>query len=362
MGFVDPPLVLTRARARRSAIEALNERGRVLLRAIAEALARPRRRGVDRHRRDGIDCAGQVRRPRQRFAEEERSRQPSVFSVLRALVELFASAGRRAPRAVRRVRLRPGVPVRADRAAAASAPDDQRDLVLYLPDEIAGRGPPCAQPRRAHRYEFEVGGRVDRTACRATAPPTPYRADAAASPRGSDHAPGEYAALGRARARRRSSAATCSRSCWARSSPSRCRAPPSELFRRLRERNPAPYGVADQPRRRRVPGRRVAGDVRAGRGRRADRDLPDLRHHRARRATRIDDAAQIRELLNSDKDETELTMCTDVDRNDKSRICVPGSVRVIGRRQIEMYSPADPHRRPRRGRAARRNSTRSTRS
>jgi anthranilate synthase len=31
-------------------------------------------------------------------------------------------------------------------------------------------------------------------------------------------------------------------------------------------------------------------------------------------------------------------MCTDVDRNDKSRICVPGSVRVIGRRQIEMYS------------------------
>jgi len=31
-------------------------------------------------------------------------------------------------------------------------------------------------------------------------------------------------------------------------------------------------------------------------------------------------------------------MCTDVDRNDKSRICEPGSVKVIGRRQIEMYS------------------------
>lgn len=31
-------------------------------------------------------------------------------------------------------------------------------------------------------------------------------------------------------------------------------------------------------------------------------------------------------------------MCTDVDRNDKSRICEAGSVRVIGRRQIEMYS------------------------
>ncbi len=52
----------------------------------------------------------------------------------------------------------------------------------------------------------------------------------------------------------------------------------------------------------------------------------------------IADAAQILTLLNSSKDESELTMCTDVDRNDKSRVCEPGSVRVIGRRQIEMYS------------------------
>jgi anthranilate synthase len=52
----------------------------------------------------------------------------------------------------------------------------------------------------------------------------------------------------------------------------------------------------------------------------------------------IGDAAQVFALLASAKDESELTMCTDVDRNDKSRICVPGSVRVIGRRQIEMYS------------------------
>jgi hypothetical protein len=52
----------------------------------------------------------------------------------------------------------------------------------------------------------------------------------------------------------------------------------------------------------------------------------------------LEDAERIRELLNSYKDEAELTMCTDVDRNDKSRICIPGSVQVIGRRQIEMYS------------------------
>src|SRR5690606_22927280 len=58
----------------------------------------------------------------------------------------------------------------------------------------------------------------------------------------------------------------------------------------------------------------------------------------ARGADALEDAARIRALLNSDKDEWELTMCTDVDRNDKARVCVPGSVRVIGRRQIELYS------------------------
>src|SRR5262249_25212021 len=52
----------------------------------------------------------------------------------------------------------------------------------------------------------------------------------------------------------------------------------------------------------------------------------------------LQDAENIRALISSVKDESELTMCTDVDRNDKSRICEPGSVRVIGRRQIEIYS------------------------
>lgn len=35
--------------------------------------------------------------------------------------------------------------------------------------------------------------------------------------------------------------------------------------------------------------------------------------------TPIEDAANIKELLNSAKEESELTMCTDVDRNDKVR-------------------------------------------
>lgn len=52
----------------------------------------------------------------------------------------------------------------------------------------------------------------------------------------------------------------------------------------------------------------------------------------------LEDALQIKKLLSNPKEESELTMCTDVDRNDKSRICKPGSVKVLGRRQIEVYS------------------------
>ena len=49
-----------------------------------------------------------------------------------------------------------------------------------------------------------------------------------------------------------------------------------------------------------------------------------------RGADAIEDANNIQSLLDSEKEESELTMCTDVDRNDKSRICEAGSVKVIG--------------------------------
>jgi anthranilate synthase len=58
----------------------------------------------------------------------------------------------------------------------------------------------------------------------------------------------------------------------------------------------------------------------------------------ARGRDAIGDAEQIRQLLNSEKDEFELNMCTDVDRNDKARVCVPGTIKVLARRQIETYS------------------------
>jgi anthranilate synthase len=57
-----------------------------------------------------------------------------------------------------------------------------------------------------------------------------------------------------------------------------------------------------------------------------------------RGADALQDADRVFEILDSSKDKSELTMCTDVDRNDKSRVCKPGTVQVVGRRQIEKYS------------------------
>lgn len=116
----------------------------------------------------------------------------------------------------------------------------------------------------------------------------------------------------------------------------RCDSKPSQISKRLKEINPSPYSffinlgnqeylVGASPEMFvRVNGRRIetcpiSGTIRRG-------------------ADPIEDSAQILKLLNSKKDESELTMCSDVDRNDKSRVCEPGSVKVIGRRQIEMYS------------------------
>src|SRR5215831_13630312 len=87
-GFADPPLVLE-ARGRRFSIRGLNGRGEVLVDIVAEHL-----RGLDAiatlEARDGrID--GTIREPTGRFPEEARSRQPSVFSILRAIGELFGA-------------------------------------------------------------------------------------------------------------------------------------------------------------------------------------------------------------------------------------------------------------------------------
>ena len=328
IGFVDPPIQLV-TRERSFAVDALNERGAVLLPAIADAvrvLDAAADVDVSAHR-----VAGRIREPERRFSEEERSKQRSAFSLLRALVDLFYSAddphlGLYGAFAYDLAFQFEPIPHRLPR------PADKRDLVLFLPDELVI----VDHTRRVavrHEYDLAVGTASTRGLPR-TGPVVPFRT-ADRVERTSDHAPGEYAATVRLahEAFRRGDLFEVV--------PGRtffepCRVHPSELFRRLRERNPAPYGalmnlgagehlVSASPEMYvRVEGSRV--------------ETCPISGTIARGSDVMGDAEAILELLNSEKDASELTMCTDVDRNDKSRICVPGSVRVIGRRQIEMYS------------------------
>ncbi|HEU0216568.1 MAG TPA: anthranilate synthase component I [Stellaceae bacterium] len=331
MGFIDPPLVFT-ARGRWFSVEALNRRGRVLLPAVADALGgvpavTARAEGEDR-------VAGEIAPSEARFPEEERSRQPSVFSVLRALIELFGSdedqhLGLYGAFGYDLVFQFEPMPLRLPR------PVDQRDLVLYLPDEMLVVDH-MRQVSEVHRYEFEAGGRSTAGLPRATEA-APYRLDRApaAPPAESDHGPGEYAALVE-RARAAFARGDLFEVVVGQLFADACADPPSTVFQRLRRANPAPYGalinlgageflVAASPEMYvRVEGRRI--------------ETCPISGTIARGRDPLEDAERIRELLNSVKDESELTMCTDVDRNDKSRVSVPGSVRVIGRRQIEMYS------------------------
>src|SRR6266851_9465119 len=122
--------------------------------AVAEALAALPAAEIRHAGKDRVD--GAVRDSETRFPEEQRSRQPSVFSVLRALGELFASPedehlgfygafGYDLVFQFEPMRLK------------LPRPPQQRDLVLYLPDEIL-MVDHMRQQQTVHRYDFEVGG------------------------------------------------------------------------------------------------------------------------------------------------------------------------------------------------------------
>ena len=327
MGFVDPPVAVT-SQGDIVTAEALNPRGEVLLSPVRQVIQELAHVSIVEENADRLIF--QIERPVDRFEEEERSRQPSSFAVIRAIVELFNGpdehlglygafgydlAFQFEPIDLKLVR-----------------PENQRDLVLYVPDEIIVVDHQGGIAER-RRYEFSYKGSSTADISRGGAR-EPYQPDLDLEPM-RDHETGEYAEvvdLARQYFARGDLFEVVSSQTFVEPSPE----PPSELFRRLKEQNPSPYGflinlgqaewlVGASPEMYvRVEGDRV--------------ETCPISGTIARGQDPLDDASQILALLNSEKDESELTMCTDVDRNDKSRICVPGSVKVIGRRQIEMYS------------------------
>jgi len=340
LAYVNPPVEIT-TRGREVTARALNDRGRVLLPVIADAMRRvgtemtgdnSNKRGAQA-RPDQQDLAVTVYVPEGEgaFTEEERSRQPTVFSALREIVAafgcddphlgLYGAFGYDLAFQFEPVRLR------QDRT------DGQRDLVLHLPDEIY-----VVDLRREeavkYSYEFRVGGAGTAGHERETAV-TPQAEPAAV--RTSDFdlpVPGRYAAIV-AKAKERFKCGDLFEVVPSHVFHERCSSP-AAFYERLRQRNPAPfeflfnlgdgeYLVGASPEMYvRVQGDRV--------------ETCPISGTIARGADPLEDAANIAVLLGSAKEESELTMCTDVDRNDKSRVCVPGTVTVIGRRQIEMYS------------------------
>jgi anthranilate synthase len=326
LGFADPPLVVE-ARLRDFRISALNSRGEVLLAFLAETLAGPELTFTERA---ATVLAGSIADDGPALDESLRTRRSSVFSLLRRIRDLFAS---------------PSDPLLGLygafgydlifqlEALKEKRPRDpaQRDIVLYLPDEILVTDHAANSSSRV-RYEFSHAGRSTAGLPRDT-PDAAYRRDGGASFR--DQPPGHYREIVRV------AQDAFKRGDLFEAVPGQlfgqpCGAQPSQVFGHLARINPAPFGAL----------------INLGAGEFLVSASPEMFVRSdgvrietcpisgtiARGADSLGDAEQIRKLLNSQKDEFELNMCTDVDRNDKARICEPGSVKVIGRRQIEVYS------------------------
>ncbi|WP_298982222.1 anthranilate synthase component I [uncultured Roseibium sp.] len=328
MALVNPPLVMEAA-DRKVEIRTLNERGMVILPAIRDLLKfHP---DVDTFEASDTKIELTVKTPDRLFNEEERSRQPSTFSIVRELKNLFAcdddqlglygAFGYDVAFQFEPIDLK------------LQRPDDQRDVVLFLPDEILIVD---HHGKRAYvlEYDFVVNGRSTKGLER-TGEKRQYTT-ANIDPGRGDHEPGEYSKLVE-KAKDYFRRGDLFETVPGQTFYEPCANPPSAVSRRLAQINPSPYSFFfNLGNNEYLVGASPEMYVRVTGGRRVETCPISGTIRRGKNA--IEDEAQIRKLLNSEKDEAELTMCSDVDRNDKSRVCVPGSVKVIGRRQIEMYS------------------------
>ncbi|MBV2367030.1 anthranilate synthase component I [Streptomonospora nanhaiensis] len=337
LGYVDP-CVEVAARGRRVTAVALNDRGRVLMPVIAAAFAE---HGAARSGDpDRFEVTVPEPGPGEFFTEEQRSRRPSVFSVLRSIVALFSAEDDPHLGLYGAFGYDLAFQFEPIEPVLERHPED-RDLVLHLPDAIVVRDRKRETCLR-YTYEFTregaaagAGPATTHGLPRATEP-TPAVVPAEIPP---PPEPGSYARIVE-KAKERFVRGDLFEVVPGHRTYGACESP-ARFYERLRERNPAPYEfffnlgegeylVGASP----EMFVRVSGAP--GQGQRVE--TCPISGTIARGDDALGDAENIRELLSSLKEESELTMCTDVDRNDKSRVCEPGSVRVIGRRQIELYS------------------------
>ncbi|CEG57167.1 anthranilate synthase component I [Legionella fallonii] len=328
LGFYNPPLAII-CKQDLISLEALNQRGEVLLAFIYPLLASQNNLELLLH--TNVLCQVKMKPSQQVFSEEERSQQPSVFSIIRLLLAFFKSEedshlGLYGAFGFDLI-------YQFEQLEQCKERDPkQRDMVLYLPDEIF-----IVNHRKeeayVRRYDFQYQGKSTQSLAREGVY-LPYQAINQPDKSG-DHELGEYANVVN-KAKERFACGDLFEVVPSQTFYSHYTEQPSALFSKMRRINPSPYGFfinlgneeyligASPEMYVRVQGKRVETCPISGTIKRGD--------------DAIEDALNIQALLDSPKEESELTMCTDVDRNDKSRICEAGSVKVIGRRQIEMYS------------------------
>jgi anthranilate synthase len=317
-------------RGRQLEFRALNERGRMLLRLLHPVLSNHSQWDLDAQTADST--AIRLHPLAERFPEEERSKQPSPFSVLRALIQEFRHPDD--SRLLLAGAFGYDLLLEFDPIRLRLPREGHKHLHLLLCDDIYFMD---RKRETIERFQYDFSGEAGSTVGLARTSPVAAKPRAAGAPSAaivSDHVPEEYCRkveTVREGMRQGNYYEVVLRQTF--SAP--YTQSPSELFERIQKSSPSPYEFilqmgdeqligASPEMFVRVEGEKVETCPIAGTARRSGDPLRD--------------AESIRDLLNSTKEESELTMCSDVDRNDKSRVCVPGSVRVVGRRLIESYA------------------------
>lgn len=263
------------------------------------------------------------------FPEEERSKQPSVFSVLRALVDEFCHPDDSRLSLVGAFGY--DLLFQFDPIQLHLPREDRKDLHLFFCDDIYYMD---RKKEQIERFEYEfVLDELSTAGLPREGQVVPKPAKRKPSPITSDHTPEEYMANVET-VRKGMKVGNFYEVVLRQTFKTTYSGSPSKLFETIQQASPSPYEFILQLGEEqligaspemfvRVEGPRVETCPISGTARRTGDPMVD--------------AENIKQLLMSAKEESELTMCTDVDRNDKSRVCVPGSVKIIGRRLIESY-------------------------
>ncbi len=232
MGFVNPAIVIT-AVAQTFRIEALNQRGKIILKLLIQPLQALT--AITDLTITDMQLSGTIIKSTEKVAEEYRSKQNSIFSVLRAIITTFKHDDE------------PHLGLYGafgydlvfqfeDLQQQLQRSDDQRDLVLYLPDElyiVDHR----KQTANIIQYDFSFE-ELSTEGLQRDGLTEDYQVTAQPT-QDCDHSPGEYADIVR-KAKQKFKCGDLFEVVPGQMFFAACEENPSVIFKRLRKANPCP--------------------------------------------------------------------------------------------------------------------------